>query len=189
MLTIEKFEEYLNKPCHPDRLYVAVDSNDNSKLYILANGGIANLNCNPIEHYAAEIKVCALEMIVLGRLYLKPNEKILRIGEGHSVYSYTLKLDESSPQANSAGRQTYFSSSFIRWQITHQLSDEVAQEKLGLTANDFQLFRDDELTITQDLINKLAEATGASKQFWQNRWLQQTRSHGRLVNRGNYAFC
>jgi plasmid maintenance system antidote protein VapI len=67
----------------------------------------------------------------------------------------------------------YFSSIFIRWQRSHQLSDKIAQYKLGLTACEFNQFREDELTITQDLINKLAEVTGASRQFWQNRWEQQ----------------
>jgi hypothetical protein len=41
---------------------------------------------------------------------------------------------------------------FIRWQRTHQLSDKQAQGKLGLTAKEFHLFREDELAITDVLI-------------------------------------
>ncbi len=48
-----------------------------------------------------------------------------------------------------------------------------APEELGLTAKEFQLFREDELAITQALINKLAEVTGVSEQFWHNRWYKK----------------
>lgn len=108
-------------------------------------------------------------MITQELLYLKPDGKSLRIGQGHSIYCYTLKLDEDLPQAAKGSRSIYFSSLFIRWQRTHQLSDKQAQEMLGLTAKEFHLFREDELAITQYLINKLAEVTGVSEQFWQNR--------------------
>lgn len=70
----------------------------------------------------------------------------------------------------------YFSSLFIRWQRTHQLSDKQAQKKLELNADEFQQFREDELTITNSLINKLAEVTGTPKKFWQNRWEQKKKS-------------
>jgi len=169
MLTVEKFKARLERPNHPDWLHVGVDTIDESQLYIIVNGGMGNINCAPIEQYVAEIKNCAREMITQELLYLKPDGKSLRIGQGHSIYCYTLKLDEDLPQAAQGSRSIYFSSLFIRWQRTHQLSDKQAQEMLGLTAKEFHLFREDELAITQYLINKLAEVTGVSEQFWQNR--------------------
>lgn len=63
MLSIEKFTSRLIRPNHPDQLHVGVDSKDESQLYIIVNGGMANINCAPIELYAPEIKHCALEMI------------------------------------------------------------------------------------------------------------------------------
>lgn len=172
MLSIEKFKSRLIRPNHPDWLHVGVDSKDKSQLYIIVNGGMANINCAPIERYAPEIKNCALEMITQEHLYLKANEKSLSIGKGHSLYCYTVKSDENLVKDEPSTRRIYFSSLFIRWQRTHQLSDKYAQEKLGLTAKEFQLFREDELAMTQALINKLAEVTGISEQFWQNRWHQ-----------------
>ncbi|MFT5756899.1 MAG: hypothetical protein ACI9LM_001624 [Alteromonadaceae bacterium] len=173
MLSVEKFTSRLIRPNHPDWLHVGVDSKDESQLYIIVNGGMANINCSPIELYAPEIKNCALKMIKQGELYLKEHEKSLRIGQGKSLYSYTVKLDEDVVKAETSTRRIYFSSLFIRWQRTHQLSDKHAQEKLGLTAKEFELFREDELVMTQALINKLAEVTGVSEQFWKNRWHQK----------------
>jgi hypothetical protein len=172
MLTVENFKARLIRYNHPDALRIAVDVIDKSQLYIIVNGGIANINCEPLEQYAAEIKICVLEMITQGELYLKANEKPLRIGQGRSVYCYVLKTDEYLPQGETNARSFYFSSLFIRWQRTHQLSDEQAQERLELTAKEFHLFREDELEITQVLINKLTEITGVSEKFWQNRWYQ-----------------
>lgn len=173
MLTVEKFKMRLERPNHPDWLLVGVDSKDENQLYLLSNGGMANINCAPIEQYAAEIEICALSMVAQGELHLKSNEKPLRIGQGRSIYSYTLKSDKNLTQAASESRSIYFSSLFIRWQRTHELSDERAREMLGLTAEEFHLFREDELEIAQALINKLAEVTGSSKQVWQNRWQQK----------------
>lgn len=170
MLTVENFKARLIRSNHPDALRIAFDVIDKSQLYLIVNGGIANINCEPIEQYAAEITTCALEMITQGELYLNANEKPLRIGEGRSVYCYALKADEYLPQGEKSARSPYFSSLFIRWQRTHQLSDKQAQERLGLTAKEFNLFREDELAITQVLINKLTEITGASERFWKNRW-------------------
>jgi hypothetical protein len=173
MLTVEKFKARLIRSNHPDALRIAVDFIDKSRLYIIVNGGIANINCQPIEQYAAEIKICVLEMITQGELYLKANEKPLRIGQSRSIYCYALKADEYLPQGETSARSFYFSSLFIRWQRTHELSDKQAQERLGLTAKEFNLFREDELEITQALINKLTEITGASERFWKNRWHQK----------------
>lgn len=169
MLTVENFKKRLIRIEHPDWLHVGVDTKDESQLYIIVNGGMGNINCAPIELYPPEIKNCSLEMITQKHLYLKANEKSLRIGHGHSLYCYTVKLDEDLVKAEPRTRRVHFSSLFIRWQRTHQLSDKHAQEKLGLTAKEFQLFRDDELAITQTLINKLAKVTGVSEQFWKNR--------------------
>lgn len=177
MISVEELKVNLKRPYHPDSLHIAVD--DDSQLYILSNDGMANINCAPIERYAPEIKNCALKMIKQGELYLKAHEKSLRIGQGKSLYCYTVKLDEDLAKAKPSTRRIYFSSLFIRWQRTHQLSDKDAQEKLGLTAKNFQLFREDELLMTQALINKLAEVTGVSEQFWQNRW------HQKINNRSN----
>lgn len=117
-------------------------------------------------------------MITHGELYLRKNEKPLRIGQGKSINSYSLKSVEHLTETNSINRKMYFSSLFIRWQRTHQVSDKCVQDKLGLTVNEFRQFREDELSITPSLIDKLVEVTGGSKQFWQNRWLQQKRSQG-----------
>lgn len=175
MLTIEKFKARLTRPNHPDWLLVGVDTKDDSQFYILGNGGMGNINCAPIELFSAEVKACVLEMVTQGDLYLKEHETYLRIGQEKSVYSFTLKPVENSPQASSTVRKMYFSSIFIRWQRSHQLSDEHVQEKLGLTAKEFHQFREDELTITPDLINKLVEITGVSEQFWKNRWVQKNK--------------
>ena len=173
MLTVKKFKARLIRSNHPDWLHVGVNSKDESQLYIIVNGGMANINCAPIELCAEEIKNCALEMIAQEQLYLKVNEKSLRIGQEQSIYCYTLKSDECLPQVEPSERSIYVSRLFMRWQRTHQLSDKHAQERLGLTTKEFHLFREDELEITQALINKLTEVTGASKQFWQNRLYQK----------------
>jgi plasmid maintenance system antidote protein VapI len=175
MLTVEKFKAQLIRPNHPDWHHVGVDTKDKSQLYIIVNGGLGNINCARIEQYAPEIKVCVLNMVAQDELHLKPNNKSLRIGQGHRIYSYTLKSGGDLSQAEPIVRNIYFSSLFIRWQRTHELSDKQAQEMLSLTAKEFHQFRDDELTITQALINKLAEVTGMSIQFWQNRWDQKKR--------------
>ena len=65
---------------------------------------------------------------------------------------------------------------FIRWQRTNQISDKCAQDKLGLTANEFHKFREDELPITTNLINKIVEITGGSRQLWKNRWKQKQKN-------------
>jgi hypothetical protein len=168
MLSVEEFKVRLVRPNHPDWLLVGIDANDDSQLYILSNGGMANINCAPIELYAIEIKNCAQKMIAQGELSLKENEKSVRIGNGRSVYSYSLKSNTGDSQVNAASQKVYFSSSFIRWQRSHQISDEDAREKLGLTADEFHQFREDELTISEDLMAILAEVTGSSLQFWQN---------------------
>jgi hypothetical protein len=56
MLSVEQFKLRLMRPNHPDWLLVGVDANDDSQLYILSNGGMANINCAPIESYLPEIK-------------------------------------------------------------------------------------------------------------------------------------
>ena len=172
MLTVKQFKARLIQSSHPDYLHVCVDSKDENQLYIIVNGGIANINCDPIESYAIEIKDCAQEMISLGELFLKENEKSVRIDHGRSVYSYSLKSSSNTLQAGPAYQKMFFSSTFIRWQRSHQISDEHAQEQLGLTADEFHQFREDELTITPGFMTKLAEVTGASEQFWHNRWDQ-----------------
>jgi len=176
MLTVEKFKARLDRPNHPDWLLVGVDSKDEKQLYLLSNGGMGNINCAPIEQYAAEIKICAREMILLGKLFLKENEKSVRISHGRSVYSYSLKLADNCSQTSSTVHKMCFSSLFIRWQRSHQLSDKDAREKLGLTADEFHKFREDELPITTNLINKLVEVTGGSKQLWKNRWEQKQKN-------------
>jgi hypothetical protein len=180
MLTVEQFKGRLLRPNHPDCLLVGVDANDDSQLYIVSNGGMANINCAPIELYAVEIKNCALEMVSQGELFLKKNEKSVRIGHGRSVYSYSLKSKSDDSQVNAASQNVYFSSTFIRWQRSHQLSDEDARKKLGLTTEEFHQFREDELTISEDLMAILAEVTGSSLQFWQN-----LRSHKIKRSKGN----
>lgn len=173
MLTVNKFISGLERPNHADALFVGVDSKDDTQLYILSNGGISNINCKPIELFPEEIKTYTLEMISQSELYLKQDEKPVRIGQGKSILSYSLKSVDNLSQANSTIHKMYFSSLFIRWQRTHKISDKYAQDKLGLTADEFHKFREDELPITQSLINKLAEITGGSKQMWQNRWEQK----------------
>ncbi|MDO6486261.1 hypothetical protein Q4503_01030 [Colwellia sp. 6_MG-2023] len=64
MLTVEKFKNRLLRPNHHDCLHVGVDTKDESQLYIIVNGGMANINCDPIELYPLEIKACVLEMII-----------------------------------------------------------------------------------------------------------------------------
>lgn len=178
MLTAEKFKARLIRSNHPDRLLVGVDSKDDKQLYIIGNGGLGNINCAPIESFQEEIKTYVLEMISQSELYLKQDEKPVRIGHSKRIYSYSLKSPDNLSQAISTVPKMYFSSLFIQWQRTHQVSDKCAQDKLGLTFDEFHQFREDELPITPSLIDKLVEVTGGSKQFWQNRWLQQKRSQG-----------
>jgi len=176
MLSVKKFISSLELPNHADALFVGVDSKDDKQLYVIGNGGLGNINCAPIESFQEEIKTHVLEMISQSELYLKQDEKPIRIGHGKSIYSYSLKSVENLSQASSTVHKMYFSSLFIRWQRTHQMSDECAQDKLGLTADEFHKFREDELPITTSLINKLAEVTGGSKQMWQNRWEQKQKN-------------
>jgi len=168
MLTVEKFKARLKRPNHPDWLLVGVDSKDEKQLYLLSNDGMNNTNCAPIAQYAAEIKTCAREIILLGELFLNENKKSVRIGHRRNVYSYSLKSNTADSHVNAANQKVYFSSTFIRWQRSHQLSDEDDREKLGLTADEFHQFREDELTISEDLMAILAEVTGSSLKFWQN---------------------
>jgi hypothetical protein len=173
MLTVEKFKARLEQSNHPDWLLVGVDSKNEKQLYLLSNGGMGNINCASIELYAAEIITCAREMILLGKLFLNENEKSIRIGQGRSVYSYSLKSNIDYSHVNAASQKVYFSSTFILWQRSHQLSDEDVREKLGLTTDEFHQFREDELTISEDLISKLAEVTGSSIQVWKSLMSQK----------------
>jgi len=168
MLNVEQFKRRLKRPNHPDWLLVGVDANDDSQLYILSNGGMANINCAPIELYADQIKYYAREMIAQGELFLKKNEKSVRIGNGRSVSSYSLKSNTEDSQVNANSQKVYFSSIFIRWQRSHQMSDEDARKKIGLTTEEFHQFREDELNISEGLMAKLAEVTGSSIQVWKN---------------------
>jgi hypothetical protein len=168
MLSVEQFKLRLTRPNHPDWLLVGVDANDDSQLYILSNGGMTNINCAPIELYAREIKGCAQEMITQGKLLLKEDEKSVRIGNKRRVYAYSLKSTIDGSQLNAVSQTVYFSSTFIRWQRSHQLSDEDARKKLGLSADEFHQFREDELNISEALMAKLAEVTSSSMQFWKN---------------------
>ncbi len=183
MLTVEKFKERLIRVNHPDWMSVGADIGDESQLYIVSNGGMNNINCFPIEHYPQEIKVCVLNMIAQDELHFKPNQKSLRIDQGRNIYCYTLKVREDLPRVEASTPFIYFSNLFIRWQRTHQLSDKHAQEKLGLTAKEFNQFREDELAITQDLINKLAEVTGVSEQFWQNKLHNKIKREEKTLNK------
>ena len=178
MLTIESLKEQLTLGSHPDTLYVGVDTQNENQLYIMKNDGISNIDCKPIEQFSIGIKHCILKMIDQNKLRLSQNEKPLRIGGGRSIYSYSIYLGDAISESKSSARRMHFSSIFIRWQRTHKLSDEHAQEKLGLTQQEFSLFRKNELTITQSLIDKLSEVTKTSKQFWQNLLLQQKRIRG-----------
>jgi len=128
LLTVENFKARLIRFSHPDALRIAVDVIDKNQLYIIVNGGIANINCEPIELYATEIKIFVLEMITQGELYLNADEKPLRIGQDRSAYYYVLKADEYLPQGKTSDRSFYFFSLFIRWQRTHELSDKKAQK-------------------------------------------------------------
>jgi hypothetical protein len=172
MLSVEQFKLRLMRPNHPDWLLVGVDANDDSQLY----GGMANINCAPIESYADEIKYCAREMISQGDLFLKENEKSVRIGHGRSVYSYLVKSTVNILEASPASQEVYFSNTFVRWQRSHELSDEDAREKLELSADEFHQFREDELNISEDLMAKLAEVTGSSIQVWKNLMDRKKRS-------------
>lgn len=82
MISVEQFKLRLMRPNHPDWLLVGVDANDDSQLYILSNGGMANINCAPIELYADQIKYYGREMIAQGELYLKKmkNQSVLVMG-------------------------------------------------------------------------------------------------------------
>jgi len=172
-ITVEQFNKRLKQPNHLDGLHVAVDSKDGRQLYIFINDGLANIKCDPIELYGTDIKNCVQLMITQGKLFVKDNEKSIRIGQGRSIYGFTLKAEEYTQNEIQKTNGIYVSSVLIRWQRTHKFSDKYVQEKLGLSAKDFQLFREDELEITQDLIAKLSVLTGVSEQFWKNRWQQK----------------
>jgi hypothetical protein len=172
-ITVEQFNKRLKQPNHPDGLHVAVDSKDGRQLYIFINDGLTNIKCDPIELYGAEIKNFVQRMITQRKLFVKNKEISVRIGQGISIYGFTLKSEEYTKSEIQKTKGIYFSSFLIRWQKTHKLSDKYVQEKLGLSAEDFQLFREDKLEITQDFINKLSEVIGGSKLFWQSRWHQK----------------
>jgi hypothetical protein len=172
-ITVEKFKKLLKKPNHPDGVHVAVDSQDERQLYIIINDGLANIKCDPIELYGIAIKNYVQLMITQNKLFVKDNEKSIRIGQRHRIHDLTLKSDEYTQDEMQDTKGIYFSGFLIRWQRTHRLSDKHVQEKLGLTVKEFQLFREDKLAVTQTLIHNLAEVTGVSKQFWKSRWYQK----------------
>lgn len=176
-ITVEQFKKRLKQPNHPDGLHVAVDSKDEKQLYITINDGLANIKCDPIELYGVEIKSCVQLMLTQKKLFVKDNENSVRISQERSIFGLTLKLDEYTQNEIQSSKGVYFSGLLIRWQRTHKLSDKDVQEKLGLSAEDFQLFREDKLEITQNLIDKLSEVTGGSKQLWQNRWHQKIKDN------------
>tara|TARA_R110002124_G_scaffold287363_1_gene473967 strand:+ start:26289 stop:26627 length:339 start_codon:yes stop_codon:yes gene_type:complete len=89
-------------------LHIGVDSKDENQLFLLSNGGIANINCVAIEQYPPDIKDCLLNMVAHGELHLKPNEKSLRIDQDRSIYCYTIKLDEDFVKAEPSTRKVYF---------------------------------------------------------------------------------
>ena len=169
MLTQESFIKRIKQPNSPSWLHVGVDTQDENQLYIAVNGGMNNINCAPIENYLPEIKSCALELIDEGHLYFKANAKPLRVGQGRSVYFYTLQITPDTSSSNINALKFQFSNLFIKWQRTHQISDIRAQEMLHLTSNEFTQFREGELDISDILIDKLHQSTGFSKQLWLNR--------------------
>jgi len=164
MLTQESFIKRIKQPNSPSWLHVGVDTQDEKQLYIAVNGGMNNINCAPIENYLSEIKSCALELIDEGHLYLKANAKPLRVGQGRSAYFYTLKTTSESSHTFIFS----FANLFVKWQITHDVSDIHAQDMLELTANEFTQFREGELDISDMLIDRLHQSTGFSKQLWLN---------------------
>lgn len=164
MLTQESFIKRIKQPNSPSWLHVGVDTQDENQLYIAVNGGMNNINCAPIESYLAEIKVCAVAMIDEGELFLDKNAKPLRIGQGRSAYFYTLK--KTSEKSNNF--RYSFANLFVKWQITHDVSDIHAQDMLELTTDEFCRFKKDELDISDMLIDKLYQSTGFSKQLWLN---------------------
>ena len=163
MLNIDSFLRRLGKPNHPGWLLVAVDCRNTKQLYLLTNGGLGNINCAPIDQYPAEIKACAQKMICDGVLYMKPNEYPLNIGAGKSVMAYFYQPNETLLEDKP---KLYFSSIFIGWQHTHQVTDKKAAVLLSLSEQDFAKFREDKLEITQALLEKLHETTGLTKQVW-----------------------
>jgi len=164
MLTQESFIKRIKQPNSPSWLHVGVDTQDENQLYIAVNGGMNNINCAPIENYLSEIKNCALELIDEGELFLDKNAKPLRIGQGRSAYFYTLKTTSESSHTFIFS----FANLFVKWQITHDVSDISAQDMLGLTTDEFCQFKKDELDISDMLIDKLHQSTGFSKQLWLN---------------------
>lgn len=108
MLTVKKFISCLERPNHADALCVGVDSKGDTQLYILGNGGLGNINCAPIESFQEEIKTYVLEIISQSELYLKQDEKPVRIGHGKSIFSYALKSADNLSLANSTIRKMYF---------------------------------------------------------------------------------
>jgi len=164
MLTQESFIKRIKQPNSPSWLHVGVDTQDENQLYIAVNGGMNNINCAPIESYLTEIKACAVAMIDEGELFITKNAKPLRIGQGRSAYFYTLKTTSESSHTF----RFSFANLFVKWQITHDVSDISAQDMLDLTTDEFCQFKKDELDISEMLINKLHQSTGFSKQLWLN---------------------
>jgi len=164
MLTQESFIKRIKQPNSPSWLHVGVDTQDENQLYIAVNGGMNNINCAPIESYLTEIKACAVAMIDEGELCITKNAKPLRIGQGRSAYFYTLKTTSESSHTF----RFSFANLFVKWQITHDVSDISAQDMLDLTTDEFCQFKKDELDISEMLINKLHQSTGFSKQLWLN---------------------
>jgi hypothetical protein len=96
MLTEESFLKRIKQPNSPNWLAVGVDTQDNSQLYIAVNGGMNNINSAPIESYAPEIKTYTLDMIAKGELYIAPNAQPYPIGQGCSVYFYSLQMTKKN---------------------------------------------------------------------------------------------
>jgi hypothetical protein len=88
VLTVECFLKRIKQPNSPSWLAVGVDTQDDSNLYIAVNGGMNNINSAPIESYASEIKVCALNMIENGELYIAQNSQPYPVSNGCNVYFY-----------------------------------------------------------------------------------------------------
>jgi hypothetical protein len=103
-------------------------------------------------------------MIDEGELFIDKNAKPLRIGQGRSAYFYTLK---TTSESSNTFRYS-FANLFVKWQITHHVSDIHAQDMLDLTTDEFCQFKKDELDISDMLIDKLHQSTGFSKQLWLN---------------------
>ena len=97
-------------------------------------------------------------------MIIDKNAKPLRIGQSRSAYFYTLK---TTSESSNTFRYS-FANLFVKWQITHHVSDIHAQDMLDLTTDEFCQFKKDELDISDMLIDKLHQSTGFSKQLWLN---------------------